>query len=419
MDLTGLKFPSSSSYSIVGEIGRGGMGIVLLAEKNSEGVTDLVALKTIRTKSADHEARLKREANVATGLLHENVVKTYGLESVPYERLPEEFLREFDRLTWENARRLQLPKLTPGAKLADPRTRLRLLPGAGDRKLYLIEMDYIEGTDVRTFHHEHAKRDLLLPVPLAGFVASRLARALAYAHQFIIHRDISPENVLINMQGVVKLSDFGVAVGESESGVTGKLSYLSPEQVRGEAVDARTDLWSLGLVLYLLLTGVQPQRVPLRKPAEEGVEFVRGLHARTFPAPAEVRTDVPRELSDLCMKLLAPDRERRYATADDVARDLEQMYLYARGFGPTNNSMQAYLEIFDAGFRETTEEQLRQLPFLKGELRRSMDAAHYTAAGRKFVDEVQARCPFDPHLRRENSMTERVDRLGSTWRWPS
>ncbi|RPH41407.1 MAG: hypothetical protein EHM91_10185, partial [Planctomycetota bacterium] len=72
MDLSGLKFLSSSTYTVVGEIGRGGMGIVLLAEKNSEGVADLVALKTIRTKSADHELRLKQEANIDTGLRHEN-----------------------------------------------------------------------------------------------------------------------------------------------------------------------------------------------------------------------------------------------------------------------------------------------------------------------------------------------------------
>ena len=95
MDLSGLKFNSSSNYSILSEIGRGGMGIVLLAEKDCEGVADLVALKTIRTKSADHEKRLKEEANLATGLRHENIVKTYGLESIPYSQLPPEFLREY------------------------------------------------------------------------------------------------------------------------------------------------------------------------------------------------------------------------------------------------------------------------------------------------------------------------------------
>ncbi|HYE99152.1 MAG TPA: protein kinase, partial [Planctomycetota bacterium] len=224
MDLGGLKFQSSSSYTILCEIGRGGMGIVLLAEKNSEGVSDLVALKTIRAKSADHEARLKQEANIATGLRHENIVKTYGLESIPYEQLPPDFLKEFDSLSFEEAtRRADVRRAFPG-RPADPRTRLRVQPAAtADRRLFLMVMDYIEGTDVRVFQNDHAKRDLLVPVPLGAFIVSRVARALAYAHQTIIHRDISPENLLVNMHGGVKLSDFGVAVSEGAEGVTGKI----------------------------------------------------------------------------------------------------------------------------------------------------------------------------------------------------
>src|SRR5207244_1246040 len=129
MDLSGLKFASSSTYTIVGEIGRGGMGIVLLAEKNSEGVADLVALKTIRTKSTDHEMRLKQEANIATGLRHENIVKTYGLEAIPYGQLPPEFLQEFDKLSFEDARRHALQKTSvTGGRFGDARTRLRIDP---------------------------------------------------------------------------------------------------------------------------------------------------------------------------------------------------------------------------------------------------------------------------------------------------
>src|SRR4030095_15419096 len=104
-----------------------------------------------------------------------------------------------------------------------------------EQKLYLMVMDYIEGTDVRTFQNDHYKRDLLLPAPLAAFIVSRVARSLSYAHQTIIHRDISPENLLLNTQGVVKLSDFGVAVEQKEQGLTGKISYMSPEQIAGEA----------------------------------------------------------------------------------------------------------------------------------------------------------------------------------------
>jgi serine/threonine-protein kinase len=389
MDLSGTKFSSSSTYTILGEIGRGGMGIVFLAEKNSEGVADLVALKTIRTKSADHESRLKGEANIATGLRHENIVKTYGLEAIPYSQLPAEFLREFDSLSLEDARRHEVHRSLPGSALPDPRTRLRIVPRAGaEEQLYLMVMDYIEGTDLRTFQSEHLKRDLLIPAPLGAFIVSRVARALAYAHGTLIHRDISPENLLINMQGVVKLSDFGVAVSDHAEGLTGKISYLSPEQLTGHPVDSRTDLYSLGLVLYLVLTGISLQRGPAQKPAAERLEFARGLLGRPLLPPRKVRDDIPEAVSEICMKMLARDPARRYLGADQVARDLEQRYLYAKGFGPTNNSMQAYLEIFDSNFKEVAPAQLEQLPFLEGRLRRPFSPSAYTKEGLALLEET-------------------------------
>jgi len=392
VDLSGLKFTSSSTYTVVGEIGRGGMGIVLLAEKNSEGVADLVALKTIRTKSADHEMRLKQEANIATGLRHENIVKTYGLESIPYGQLPAEFLQEFDKLSFEDAKRHAIQKGSIPGRFGDARTRMRIVPQATpEQKLYLMVMDYIEGTDVRTFQNEHFKRDLLIPVMLASFIVSRIARSLAYAHLSIIHRDISPENLLLNTQGVAKLSDFGVAVEQKEEGLIGKISYMSPEQISGEAVDARTDVYSLGLVLYMLLTGIFVQKVPMRLKPEERLDYVRRLLSKPYLPPHKVRTDVPEPISEICMKMLAHDREKRFPRAETVARDLEQKYLYAKGFGPTNNSLQAYLEIFDAGFKEIAPEQLQQLPFLHGELRRPVSHAHFTPEGKALLDDVRNR----------------------------
>jgi len=356
-------------------------------------VADLVALKTIRTKSADHETRLKQEANIATGLRHENIVKTYGLESIPYGQLPPEFLQEFDKLSFEDAKRHAIQKgaLAVG-RFGDARTRMRIVPqSTSEQKLYLMVMDYIEGTDVRTFQNDHFKRDLLLPVMLAAFIVSRVARSLAYAHLSIIHRDISPENLLLNTQGVVKLSDFGVAVEQKEEGLTGKISYMSPEQIAGEAVDARTDIYSLGLVLYMLLTGIFVQKVPARLKPQDRVEYVRRLFSKPFPPPHRVRTDVPEPISDICMKMLAHDREKRFPRAETVARDLEQKYLYAKGFGPTNNSLQAYLEIFDAQFKEIAPEQLQQLPFLHGELKRPVSHVFYTPEGKAFLDDVRNR----------------------------
>jgi len=223
-----------------------------------------------------------------------------------------------------------------------------------------------EGTDVRTFQNEHLKRDLLMPVPLAAFIVSRIARSLAYAHQTIIHRDISPENLLLNLQGVAKLSDFGVAVDHKEQGMIGKVSYMSPEQIGGEVVDLRTDIYSLGLVLYLLLTGVPLQKVPMRMSAEDRVEYARKLLERPLLSPSKVRTDVPEAISEICMKMLARDRDKRYGRAESAARDLEQKYLYAKGFGPTNNSLQAYLEIFDAASRKSSPSSCNSCRFSTG-----------------------------------------------------
>src|SRR5579864_7646151 len=118
------------------------MGIVLLAEKNSEGVPDLVALKTIRTHSTDHETRLKQEANIATGLRHENIVKTYGLEAIPYSQLPPEFLQEFDHLSYEEAKRHAIRRSSsPGGRL-EARTKVRISPQAtNEQKILLMVMD--------------------------------------------------------------------------------------------------------------------------------------------------------------------------------------------------------------------------------------------------------------------------------------
>jgi serine/threonine protein kinase len=336
--------------------------------------------------------RLKQEANLATGLRHENIVKTYGLESVPYSQLPPEFLQEFDTLSFEDARRMQVQRKAVPGRFGDARTRLRVTPAStAEAKLYLMVMDYIEGTDLRVFQNDHLKRDLLLPASLGAFVVSRVARALSYAHGSIVHRDISPENLLLNTQGGVKLSDFGVAVSEAAGGATGKISYMSPEQIRGESVDARTDLYSLGLVLYLLLTGIPLQRSPAGLPAPKRLEFVDRLLDRPFLPPARVRTDVPPALSEICMRMLALDPAQRYRGAEEVARDLEQRYLYAKGFGPTNNSLQAYLEIFDAQFKEVSPQQLQQLPFLQGQLQRPLSASLYTPEGKRALEEAMNR----------------------------
>lgn len=396
-DLEGVSFSSSSSYTILHEIGRGGMGIVFLAEKDAEGVADEVVLKTIKALTPQHEEKLKREANVATRLRHENVVKTYGLESIPYGELPEAFQREMDALDPDQSRRqVARPLLAGGGLRAQMRLRrIEAMQRArrDERKLYLIVMDYIDGTDLRTLHQDHLKRRRLLPCPLAAFIVSRMCRALAYAHKTIVHRDISPENILLNSQGVAKLSDFGVAadVEAGSTQVTGKIAYMAPEQLHGKPVDARSDLYSLGLVLYQTITGISLQHVSSGQGLARQLEAARALSTQDPPAPHLVRADIPETLSKICLQMIARDPRMRMLRAEDAGDALEQKYLYAGGFGPTNNSLAAYIGLFEREFKEPTADELRQLNFLKGadgkiHLQRSARAEDYTAAGRQLID---------------------------------
>ena len=159
----------------------------------------------------------------------------------------------------------------------------------------------------------HLQRRLLLPCPLSGFIVSRICRALQYASEFLVHRDISPENILLNSQGVAKLSDFGIAVSESQDQNTfaGKMGYAAPEQVNFEPLDLRVDIYALGLVLYQTLTGVLPQRPPAGAPFEQQLAHVRAAIEKGFPSPEKIRPDVPPVLAQICMKMLAKRSEER------------------------------------------------------------------------------------------------------------
>ncbi len=398
-NLDGLSFPSSSSYTILQEIGRGGMGIVYLAEKHCEGVDDLVVLKTIRTVSPEHIEMLKKEANIATHLRHENIVKTYGLESIPVSALPAEFQSEITGLEYQEPAP-QKPVRRRNSHLrrnrsSRPRRVLSHSRREGEQKLYLIAMDYVEGTDLGNLYREHLHEKILVPPILTSFIISRICRALGYAHKSIIHRDISPENIMVDNQGVSKLSDFGIAVGGDEeiSLLTGKLGYMSPEQINRKESDHRADIFSLGVVSYQMLTGINLFLTPRKIDSKSQIEYIRQKHARTILPPHQVMNDIPLVLSEIIMKMLSMDPEKRYQDAISVGNDLEQKYMYAEGFGPTNNSIQSYLEIHESHFKEYTQEQLKQLRFLQEDgkirLRRAIRPEIFTSEGLELVKQYR------------------------------
>jgi len=399
--LTGISFQSAATFYFIEEIGRGGMGIVYLAEKHSEDVRDLVVLKTIRTMQDHQLNRLKREANIAATLRHENIVRTFGLESIPFDGLPVEFKDDlsvfvhgesFDKTRGSQYMTNIRMGLTQAVEDSDNQKLLERENTTGGKRLFLIVMEYIDGWDLRKIHSKHIKSGLLLPVKFSAFIISRICRALEYAHQYIVHRDISPENILINDQGVTKLMDFGLAVAAAQEtfGFAGKIQYMAPEQVINGYVDNRSDIFSLGLVAYRMLTGISPFLPPSGMDfAQQTAYYKKKLDQEIVP-PHEICPDVPEEYSRIVMKMLQVDASMRYQKIDKVGREIEKKFIYAKGFGPTNNGLAAYLKLFDLDFQVVDDEDLEQLAFMvdeKGEFgfKRKLNKELYTEKGRQIV----------------------------------
>ena len=261
-------------YRILEKLGGGGMGVVYKAEDLKLGRP--VALKFLSEElSRDVQAvqRFKREARAASALNHPNICTIYEVDE-----------------------------------------------GNGQ---HFIAMEFLEG---QTLKHV---LDGALP-KLDQFLewGIQIAQALEAAHKAgIIHRDIKPANVFITARGQVKLLDFGVAKlgSETEADLTtpgialGTAAYMSPEQVLGEPLDARTDIFSLGVVLYELSTG----RLPFGG-ATAGALFDAILHQAPI-SPVELNAKLPAELAPLVNKALEKDRELRYQTASDLRVDLQRL----------------------------------------------------------------------------------------------
>jgi len=200
--------------------------------------------------------------------------------------------------------------------------------------VHYLAMELVEGLDLGHLVDQCEKQGQPFPHASAAFVIAEAARGLDYAHQRkgpdgqplgIVHRDVSPQNLLVSTDGEVKLTDFGIAKAQGKrhrtaTGVVmGKLRYMSPEQVVGAlALDGRSDIFALGVILFELLVG---------GPVFENVTAVRAaelLHTQDAPKASSRRADVPAELDRIVGLALARDREQRYARAADLARDLSR-----------------------------------------------------------------------------------------------
>jgi serine/threonine protein kinase len=203
---------------------------------------------------------------------------------------------------------------------------------------YFIAMEYVEGRDLRAIFDKIKKIQRPLPVEMSAFVCSKVLAALDYAHRkmdgtnhplSIVHRDVSPPNILLSYEGDIKLIDFGIAkaakkVSKTQAGVLkGKFGYMSPEQVRGMPVDGRSDVFSVGIVLWEMLAH---RRLFVGETDFQTLEKVRGMD---IEPPSRIRAEVPTELDAIVLKALERDVKKRYASAVEMEHDL-QRFLYSR-----------------------------------------------------------------------------------------
>ena len=268
-------------YEVGDLIGRGGMAEVHIGYDTRLGRT--VAIKILRADLArdpSFQTRFRREAQSAAGLNHPAIVAVYdtGEESVTTES-----------------------------------GQIQTVP--------FIVMEYVEGHTVRDI----LKGDVAAPIDEAVEITSGVLAALEYAHHAgLVHRDIKPANVMLTPTGAVKVMDFGIARALADAGqtmtqtqaVVGTAQYLSPEQARGENVDARSDLYSAGCLLFELLTG----RPPFTGDSPVSVAY---QHVREeAPLPSTFASDVPPELDRVVAKALKKNRDDRYSTAHEFLLDL-------------------------------------------------------------------------------------------------
>lgn len=280
-------------YYLTRGVATGGMAELFRARKlGAAGFEKLLAIKRLLphlARSQELVAMFLDEARLASLLSHQNIAQVYDLGC----------LRD---------------------------------QGGQDGATYYLAMEYVFGKNLAEILRAGQQAGVALSTENLVKVVLGVAVALAYANAKrdhagnplgIVHRDVSPANILVSYEGEIKLTDFGIAKALSQSSVTqpgvlkGKFAYMSPEQAKGQPLDTRTDIYSLGIVLWEGLTG---QRL-FSGPSEAAI-----LHAVSqgqVPEPSSLGAGVPPELEDICLKCLARQPEDRYPSAEHLARDLE------------------------------------------------------------------------------------------------
>lgn len=280
-------------YLLLDRLAVGGMAEVFLAKSfGIEGFEKIIAVKRILPTMAEDEDFIKMfidEAKIAGHLNHANIVPIYELGKIG--------------------------------------------------ESHYIAMEYVWGKDLLQIMNRFRKMRKRMPAPMVAFIAAKMCEALEYAHSKrdrsgkplnLIHRDISPQNVLVSYEGAVKLIDFGIAKAASRRTTTqagvlkGKFGYMSPEQVRGLPIDARSDLFAVGTCMYEMLTA---DRLFVGESDFSTLEKVR--HASVRP-PSEIVNDCPKEFEEIVMKALALNVDERWSSAGDLHEALQRFLVNSR-----------------------------------------------------------------------------------------
>jgi serine/threonine protein kinase len=293
-------------YYLLERINVGGMAEVFKAKTvGVEGFERIVALKRILPSIAEDEEFITMfidEAKIAVQLQHANIAQIFDL-----------------------------------GKVDDS---------------YFIALEYVNGRDLRGIFDDLKKQGQVMPMPQVCHVIMQLCEGLDYAHNKrdaqgrdlnLVHRDVSPQNVLIGYEGEVKLIDFGIAkaagkASKTQAGILkGKFGYMSPEQVRGLPIDRRSDIFALGIVLYEMLTG---ERLFIGESDFSTLEKVRNVE---IVPPSSFNADIPEKLERIVLKALEKNVEDRYQNAIDLHDDL-QMFMHSVGQFSSRKDLSAWMK---------------------------------------------------------------------------
>jgi serine/threonine protein kinase len=274
-------------YRLLERVAVGGMAEVFKAMRSGvEGFEKVVAVKRILPHLSGNKEFVDmfiNEAKMVAGLTHPNIVQIFDLGKID--------------------------------------------------KTYYIAMEYVHGRDLRSIMKRATERGIRIPMDLTVLIVGDICSALEYAHRKkdtrgrplrIVHRDVSPQNMLISYEGDVKLTDFGIAKAAARATTTdrgalrGKLLYMSPEQAHGKSMDCRSDVFSLGITFYEMITDQRPFLASSEKSILEMVRECKVI------APAAINSRVPPRLDKIIMRALARDPDDRYQDASDMYKDLER-----------------------------------------------------------------------------------------------